>query len=58
LPERIDKGQLFGGGVGYRLGQTLRFGFDVDHYERSSPVAGRSYGGFRAGGSIGYGLPQ
>jgi hypothetical protein len=55
--ERVDKGQMFGAGVGYRLGETLRFGFDVDHYERRSPLEGRSYSGFRAGGSIGYGLP-
>jgi len=58
VPERSDKGQMFGGGIGYRFGQTLRFGFDVDHYERSSPVAGRGYSGFRAGGSIGYGFSQ
>lgn len=57
--DRVDRGTEWGGGVGYRVGHTLRLGFDVNHYRRSAPDApGHEYDGFRAGGSVTYGLPQ
>ena len=54
-----DQSWSAGGGVGYRIGHTLRVGFDANYYRRDSQVsAGRDYDGLRAGASISYGLPQ
>lgn len=58
-PDRTDRATEWGAGIGYRIGRTLRLGFDVNHYRRSAPdVPGHDYDGFRAGGSFSYGLPQ
>lgn len=59
LPERIDRPWYAGAGVGYRVGETLRLGFDVNYYRRTMGLAaGRDYSGLRIGGSLTYGLPQ
>lgn len=57
--DRIDHGLLGGAGIGYRVGQTLRIGFDANYYQRrSSSLAQHDYDGIRAGASFTYGLPQ
>lgn len=57
--ERVDHGRMLGGGIGYRVGRTLRVGVDVNHYQRTDDRdGGRSYRGLRVGGSVSYGLPQ
>ena len=54
-----DKGYVAGGGVGYRMGETLRLGVDANYYTRRSEVEGRSdYEGLRVFGSISYGIRQ
>jgi hypothetical protein len=55
---RTDHGRQIGAGVGYRVGRTLRLGFDVNHYQRMSPTYTREFRGLRFGGSVSYGLPQ
>jgi hypothetical protein len=52
---RRDTYNTFGVGVARRLGTDLRVGFDVDRVSRRSPKEGRSYDGYRLGGSITYG---
>jgi hypothetical protein len=51
---------MYGGGTGYRVGQTVRLGLDVNYYRRDAPDAtiNRDFHGFRVGGSISYGLQQ
>jgi hypothetical protein len=59
LPDSTDRVRSFGGGPGYRIGRTLRIGFDINYYQRLSQVSdSRTYQGLRAGASITYGLPQ
>lgn len=59
LPERVDRPWYAGAGVGYRVGETLRLGFDVNYYRRTMGLANaRNYSGLRLGGSLSYGLPQ
>jgi hypothetical protein len=56
---RTDIVRQYGGGLGYRVGQTLRLGFDAIYYRRlSSEVALRDFAGLRFGASVSYGLPQ
>jgi hypothetical protein len=56
---RTDVIRQYGGGLGYRVGQTLRLGFDAMYYRRhSSEGSQRDFKGFRYGASISYGLPQ
>ena len=53
---RIDRGRQFGGGVGYRVGRSVRVGFDTTYVRRRSAAsANRDYEGFRSGVSISYG---
>jgi hypothetical protein len=54
-PDRTDRVKTYGGGVGYRLGQSLRLGFNVDKERRTSVVADREYRGLKYGTSITYG---
>ena len=57
--EQLDRIRQYGAGVGYRVGQTLRLGFDAVRYRRqSSDFVLREYDGLRFGASISYGLPQ
>ena len=54
-----DKGYVFGGGLGYRLGETFRLGLDTNYYTRRSEIEGRrDYEGLRVFGSISYGIQQ
>lgn len=58
-PKRTDLIYQYGGGLGYRVGETVRLGFDAIYYRRhSSEVVLRDFKGFRFGGSVSYGLPQ
>jgi len=52
---RIERIWTVGTGLGRRLGDRFRLGVDVDYGERQSPLAGRSYDGFRVGGVFTYG---
>lgn len=53
---RTDRAWRQGGGVGYRLGEVVRLGFDVDRYERASDIVQRTYDAWRIGGSVTYGI--
>jgi hypothetical protein len=56
---RVDDGYMAGTGIGYRIGHSVRVGFDANYYERrSSQLSSRNYNGLRFGGSFAYGLPQ
>jgi hypothetical protein len=56
VSNRVDHVATFGGGVGYRLGRDLRFGFNVDRHKRSSELDRRNFEGFRYGMAVTYGL--
>ncbi len=43
---------FFGGGLGVRIGGALRLGVEGGGENRSSPIDGRSFTGYRAGASI------
>lgn len=59
LSERTDTIRQYGGGVGYRVGQTMRVGFDAVYFRRTSTqIALRGYKGLRYGASVTYGLQQ
>lgn len=54
-----DRGYTLGGGLGYRIGETLRLGVDANHYSRRSEFDSlRNYDGVRVFGSISYGIQQ
>jgi hypothetical protein len=53
---RPDRTHMYGGGVGYHLGQDLRIGVNVDQQGRTSPTRGHSYDGFRIWTAVSYGL--
>jgi len=54
--ERVDHGTLLGGGVGYRVGKSVRVGVDANYYRRdSSSQILRDYEGLRVGASVSYG---
>jgi hypothetical protein len=52
---RIDYVHSYGGGVGYRMGNHLRIGFNGDRVHRTSQMANREYHGLRFGTSVTYG---
>jgi len=54
--DRTDEVDSYGGGVGYHFGQDARFGVNVEHQSRISPVPIRQYSGLRYGVSITYGF--
>lgn len=54
-PDRRDRVVTLGVGGGRHLGDDVRVGVDLNHDRRQSPVAGRSYSGYRVGGSLTYG---
>jgi hypothetical protein len=59
LPERVDHSWQLGGGIGYRMAETLRLGVDANYYRRDAPQATtRNYEGLRVGASFSYGLTQ
>ena len=56
---RVDRGREFGGGIGYRVRETVRFGVNASHATRRSPVEGlRNFEGTRVFASIAYGIQQ
>lgn len=52
---RVEHHLLHGGGIGYRLGASVRVAFDVDREQRASGVPGREYRGYKMGVSMTYG---
>jgi hypothetical protein len=58
VPTRVDHVTQLGFGVGYRLGETVRFGVDADHVKRDSDLPTRAYDGWRVGGTVTYGVKQ
>lgn len=56
VPQRIDDVNSYGGGMGYRLGNNVRIGADVDWQHRASPVINRDYHGLKFGTSVTYGF--
>jgi hypothetical protein len=55
VSNRVDHVQTYGGGFGYHLGHGTRIGFNVDEYQRLSPVEGREYKGLKYGIAVTYG---
>lgn len=55
-PERRDRVDSYGGGLGFRLGDASRLGFEAEWVERRSDVPDRNYKGLRLFGSITYGF--
>ncbi|HVW04063.1 MAG TPA: outer membrane beta-barrel protein [Vicinamibacterales bacterium] len=53
---RRDHVDVYGFGVGRRLGTDVRVGLDVDRAERRSSLAGNGYHGMRIGGTVTYGM--
>jgi hypothetical protein len=54
-PNRVDHVQIYGAGVGYRLGRDVRFGVNIDEQKRQSVVDILQYDGLRYGVAITYG---
>jgi hypothetical protein len=54
--ERADHVHTYGGGIGYHIGRDIRIGFNIDHYDRTSPITFRQYNGLTYGTSVTYGL--
>jgi hypothetical protein len=55
LRDRVDRFEMVGAGLGYRIGGDMRVGFNLDRERRTSPVRQRAYEGFRTGVSVTYG---
>jgi len=55
LSGRVDRIWVYGVGMGRRFGIELRVGIDVLFTRRESELAGRSYEGYKVGGSVTYG---
>jgi hypothetical protein len=55
LTDRVDRFELLGAGIGYRIGRDVRLGMDLDRERRTSPVRRRAYEGYRTGLSVTYG---
>jgi hypothetical protein len=53
--DRVDRVWTYGLGAGYRAGDDLRIGFNIDHHARASSDPERAYDGFRAGLTVTYG---
>ncbi len=56
ISSRSDRVFTYGGGLGCRTAANIHFGIDADWTERTSIVSGRSYTGFKLGGSVTYGF--
>lgn len=55
----LETVSLYGGGVGYRLGEALRLGVDANFVTRDAgSLESRNFEGLRVGASFTYGLPQ
>jgi hypothetical protein len=55
LPERVDRFEVFGAGIGYRIASGVRFGVMLDRERRVSPLRVRAYEGYRTGLTVTYG---
>jgi len=55
-PDRQDRVESYGGGVGFKLGEFSRLGFEAVWVARRSEVPERTYEGLRLFGSIDYGF--
>ncbi len=55
-PAETDRVAVVGLGAGRRLGSDVRVGINVNHMQRRSPIAGRSYQGYGVGGTVSYGF--
>jgi len=55
VSNRVDHIETYGGGFGYHIGHGTRIGFNVDQYERLSPLEGREYKGLKYGIAVTYG---
>ena len=55
ITDRLDRVRSYGAGIGYRLGQGLRIGFNLDQQKRESRVDGRRYEGLKYGVAVSYG---
>lgn len=53
-PNRTDRVETYGGGVGYHLGRDMRIGVNVDHSRRLSALELRQYQGWTYGMSVTY----
>jgi Putative beta-barrel porin 2/Carboxypeptidase regulatory-like domain len=53
---RTDDVTTYGGGIGYHFGQDARFGVNVEHQSRTSPVPAREFSALRYGISVTYGF--
>jgi hypothetical protein len=53
-----ENGRKYRLGIGYRLGESVRLGFDLNYLMRRSAASLRQYEGLRAGASVSYGLLQ
>jgi hypothetical protein len=51
-----DRTNIYGGGVGYHLGQDIRIGVNADQQKRTSPTPGHGYEGLRLWMAVSYGL--
>ena len=51
---RLDRTVTYGLGIGYRLSDDTRIGFNVDYDRRMSPIEARHYDGYRFGGTLTY----
>lgn len=54
--DRLDKGRVLGGGLGYTASGGTRIAINADYFRRRSPVIGRDYSGLRAGLAVTYGF--
>jgi hypothetical protein len=55
VSNRTDYVHTYGGGLGYRLGKTIRLEMNVDRVRRTAAVPGRDYDDVRLGTAITYG---
>lgn len=59
VADATDRGYILGAGLGYRIAETFRLGFDVNQYRRRSGFESRrEYEAVRVFGSISYGIQQ
>jgi len=55
VQDRVDRVDLLGGGVGYRIGREMRIGVNFYQERRRSPLLTRDYVAYRAGTTVTYG---
>jgi hypothetical protein len=55
-PDRTDRVHRYGGGVGYHIGKDTRLSFNVDQYNRDSPVVDHQFDKLLFGFGVTYGF--